>query len=52
MILELPFAADRGGGVPPLWADIHAASWCLNPQRKHTTRNEDYRSPRGPRAHL
>lgn len=51
MILELPLAADHRGGVPPLWADIHALQ-CINPNRKNITRNEQHRSPQGPRAHL
>jgi hypothetical protein len=51
MSIELPLVPDRGGGTPPLWADIHALQ-IINPNRKHTRPNDHYRSPQGPRAHL
>lgn len=53
MSIDLPLGRDCGGGLPPLWADIHALQ-SINPKpnRKHTHPNDYHRSPQGPRAHL
>lgn len=49
-MIELPLVPDCGG-LPPLWADIHALQ-SFNPTRKQPNPNEHHRSPQGPRAHL
>lgn len=48
MSIDLPLGRDCGGGLPPLWADIHALQ-TINPNRKTTKPNDDRQGRNRPR---
>lgn len=50
MSIDLPLGRDCGGGLPPLWADIHALQ-TINPKpnRKTTKPNDDRQGRSRPR---
>lgn len=48
MSIDLSLGRDCGGGIPPLWADIHALQ-SINPNRKTTIPNEHRQRRNRPR---